>query len=377
MASLIRREVIQTAKTVVIKIGTSVLSNDDDSLNVTRIETLVEQVNRIRQTGRKVVLVSSGAVGAGLGLLKLAQRPSDLPRLQAAAATGQAHLIRIYNDCLSKHGYLAAQLLLTANDFRNRERYLNVRNTLNTLLEYPIIPIVNENDTVSIAGIQFGDNDQLAAMVNNLLDDSILVILSVIDGLFDGNPESSESRLIPLVENWDEQLMGLATDNKSRRGKGGMQSKLQAVRKVTDVGESVIIANGRRDNVLDLVMAGEEVGTLFLAKGSAIPAWKRWIGYTVDPTGWIQVDDGAKKALIAEGRSLLAIGVTAVDGKFVRGDVISIRDSSGKQFARGLAQCDTATASQIRGKRKADLPASIEPEVVHRDNLVILNAALS
>jgi glutamate 5-kinase len=374
MANLIRREVIETAKTMVIKIGTSVLSNDDDTLNVARIKTLVEQVNRVQQTGRKVVLVSSGAVGAGLGLLGLNQRPNDLPRLQAAAAAGQTHLIQLYNDCLAKHGYRAAQLLLTANDFRNRERYLNVRNTLNTLLEYPIVPIVNENDTVSISEIQFGDNDQLAAMVSNLLDDSILVVLSVIDGLFDGDPDSSSSRPIPLVEKWDAQLMSLATDNKSRRGKGGMQSKLRAVRKVTDVGESVIIANGRQDDVLDRILAGEEVGTLFLAQGTTIPAWKRWIGYTVDPSGWIEVDDGAKHALIANGRSLLAIGVTNVDGRFERGDVVSIRDTAGDHFARGLTNYDSRTAATILGKRSDELPKSSEQEVVHRDNLVILNS---
>jgi glutamate 5-kinase len=374
MANLIRREVIETAKTMVIKIGTSVLSNDDDTLNVARIKTLVEQVNRVQQTGRKVVLVSSGAVGAGLGLLGLNQRPNDLPRLQAAAAVGQTHLIQLYNDCLAKHGYRAAQLLLTANDFRNRERYLNVRNTLNTLLEYPIVPIVNENDTVSISEIQFGDNDQLAAMVSNLLDDSILVVLSVIDGLFDGDPDSSSSRPIPLVEKWDAQLMSLATDNKSRRGKGGMQSKLRAVRKVTDVGESVIIANGRQDDVLDRILAGEEVGTLFLAQGTTIPAWKRWIGYTVDPSGWIEVDDGAKHALIANGRSLLAIGVTNVDGRFERGDVVSIRDTAGDHFARGLTNYDSRTAATILGKRSDELPKSSEQEVVHRDNLVILNS---
>ena len=377
MANLIRREVVETAKTIVIKIGTSVLSNDDDSLNLSRIETLVEQVHRIRETGRKVVLVSSGAVGAGLGLLGLKKRPHDLPRLQAAAATGQAHLIRLYNDCFEKHQQKAAQLLLTANDFRNRERYLNVRNTLNTLLEYPIIPIVNENDTVSISEIQFGDNDHLAAMVSNLLDDSVLVILSVIDGLLDGDPDSSESRLIPLVENWDEHLMSLATDNKSRRGKGGMQSKLQAVRKVTAVGESVIIANGRQDDILDRIMNGEEVGTLFLAQAKVIPAWKRWIGYTVDPSGSIAVDDGAKRALVGQGRSLLAIGVTGIDGRFDRGDVISIVDAEGIQFARGITNYDSESAASIRGKRSNELPDAPGQEVVHRDNLVILPSSTS
>ncbi|NQV24315.1 MAG: glutamate 5-kinase [Rhodopirellula sp.] len=375
MQSLIRQEIIQTARTVVIKVGTSVLSNDDDSLDVARIAALAEQICHIRQTGRRVVLVSSGAVGAGMGLLNLKQRPTDLPHLQAAAATGQAHLIRLYDDCLEVHGFRAAQLLLTANDFRNRERYLNVRNTLNTLFEFSIIPIINENDTVSISEIQFGDNDQLAAMVSNLLGDSLLIVLSVIDGLFDGHPESPDSSVIPVVERWDDELLALASESKSRGGTGGMRSKLQAARKVTEVGENVIIANGRRNNVLDEIMAGEEIGTLFLAQGRNVPAWKRWIGYTVDPRGKMHLDAGAKKALTTNGRSLLAIGITGVDGTFGRGDVVSLIGDDGREFARGLTNYDSQTTARLKGQRLTDLPA--DPvnlpydEIIHRDNLLV------
>ena len=375
MQSLIRQEIIQTARTVVIKVGTSVLSNDDDSLDVSRIAGLTEQIYRIRQTGRRVVLVSSGAVGAGMGLLNLKQRPSDLPHLQAAAAAGQAHLIRLYNDCLEVHGFRAAKLLLTANDFRNRERYLNVRNTLNTLFEFSIIPIINENDTVSISEIQFGDNDQLAAMVNNLLEGSLLIVLSVIDGLLDGNPDSPDSKVIPVVERWDEKLLALASASKSRGGTGGMKSKLQAARKVTEVGENVIIANGRRDRILDQIMAGDEVGTLFLAQGRNVPAWKRWIGYTVEPRGRLKLDAGAKKALTTNGRSLLAIGITEVEGKFGRGDVVSLLGEDGLEFARGLTNYDSPTTARLKGQRLADLPSDPAnlpyEEIVHRDNLLV------
>lgn len=375
MQSLIRQEIIQTARTVVIKVGTSVLSNDDDSLDVSRIAALTEQIYRIRQTGRRVVLVSSGAVGAGMGLLNLKQRPSDLPHLQAAAAAGQAHLIRLYNDCLEVHGFRAAQLLLTANDFRNRERYLNVRNTLNTLFEFSIIPIINENDTVSISEIQFGDNDQLAAMVSNLLGDSLLIVLSVIDGLLDGDPDSPDSKVIPLVERWDKDLLALASESKSRGGTGGMRSKLQAAKKVTDVGENVIIANGRRDRILDQIIAGDEIGTLFLAQGRNVPAWKRWIGYTIEPRGRLTLDAGAKKALTANGRSLLAIGITGVDGSFGRGDVVSLLGEDGQEFARGLTNYDSPTTTRLKGQRLSDLPS--EPanlpyeEIIHRDNLLV------
>ena len=375
MQSLIRQEIIQTARTVVIKVGTSVLSNDDDSLDVSRIAGLTEQIYRIRQTGRRVVLVSSGAVGAGMGLLNLKQRPSDLPHLQAAAAAGQAHLIRLYNDCLEVHGFRAAQLLLTANDFRNRERYLNVRNTLNTLFEFSIIPIINENDTVSISEIQFGDNDQLAAMVNNLLEGSLLIVLSVIDGLLDGNPDSPDSKVIPVVERWDEKLLALASASKSRGGTGGMKSKLQAARKVTEVGENVIIANGRRDRILDQIMAGDEVGTLFLAQWRNVPAWKRWIGYTVEPRGRLKLDAGAKKALTTNGRSLLAIGITEVEGKFGRGDVVSLLGEDGLELARGLTNYDSQTTARLKGQRLADLPSDPAnlpyEEIVHRDNLLV------
>jgi len=376
MVNLLRREVIETAKTVVIKVGTSVLSNEDDSLNMVRIAALVDQIDRIRRTGRRVVLVSSGAVGAGMGLLGLKERPKDLPHLQAAASSGQAHLIRLYDDCLQAHGCRAAQLLLTANDFRTRERYLNVRNTVNALADHDIVPVINENDSVSITEIQFSDNDQLAGMVSNLLDDSILVILSVVDGLLDGEPDSPGSQVISQVADWDERLLSLASDTQSRRGKGGMRSKLQAIRRVVDVGENVILANGQHDDVLDRVLAGEEVGTLFLAQGPNVPAWKRWIGYTIEPAGRLVVDEGARKALCKSGRSLLPIGITQVEGNFDKGAVVTIADSAGTEFARGLTNYDSRSTAAIAGRRSPEIESilgeMLYEEVIHRDNLAIL-----
>ncbi|MCA9079929.1 MAG: glutamate 5-kinase, partial [Planctomycetaceae bacterium] len=215
MQDLVRQEVIQSARTIVVKCGTNVLSREDDSLDEGRIASFADQIHQIRQSGRRVVIVSSGAVGAGVGLLGLKGRPTDLPHLQAAAATGQARLIRVYDDAFRKYGYHAAQMLLTANDFRSRKRYLNVRNTINTLFEYGVVPVINENDTVSVSEIKFGDNDRLAAMVTNLLEDPLLIILSVIDGLFDGDPREATSRRIPVVDCWDDQLLCLAADVKS------------------------------------------------------------------------------------------------------------------------------------------------------------------
>ena len=223
-AAALRHEFINRTRTVVVKVGTNVLSTDDDQLDAGRIASLAEQVRAICDSGRRLVLVSSGAIGAGMGLLGLKERPKDLPHLQAAAATGQAHLIHIYDKALRPHGYHAAQLLLTANDFKNRSRYLNVRNTLRTLSEYKAIPIVNENDTVSTEEIKLGDNDRLAAMVAGLIQADLLIVLSVVDGLLRGDPSDPNSRRIPLVERFDDELLNLVGASKSSRGTGGMKT---------------------------------------------------------------------------------------------------------------------------------------------------------
>jgi glutamate 5-kinase len=375
MGNLVRREVVETARTLVIKVGTNVLSRPDDTLDVDRVAALAEQIHRVRQSGRTVVVVSSGAVGAGIGLLNLRGRPRDLPHLQAAAATGQAYLIRQYDDCLRRHGYHAAQLLLTANDFKRRERYLNVRNTLSTLFEYGAVPIINENDTVSTHEIRFGDNDRLAAMVTSLLTAPLLVILTSVDGLFDGDPSDPQSRCIPLVKTWDESLRELASSAVSPRGTGGMHTKLEAARSATAVGENVIIANGTHPNTVDRILAGEEVGTLFLATGPAMPALKRWIGYTVAPKGRYVLDDGARKAIKELGKSLLAIGITRVEGEFSSGELVSLVDLQGNEFARGLTNYSSQNAAAIAGKRTEAIVQVLGSlpyeEVVHRNNLVV------
>lgn len=370
-----RSEILQQAKTVVVKVGTNVLSTEDDRLDESRIVSLAEQLLTICRSGRKVVLVSSGAIGAGMGLLGMKQRPKDLPHLQAAAATGQAHLIHLYDKCLRPHGYHAAQLLLTANDFKSRARYLNVRNTLLTLSEFRTIPIVNENDTVSVDEIKLGDNDRLAAMVANLLSADLLVILSVVDGLMTGDPQLPDSRLIPVVEHFNDQLMELVGASRSSRGTGGMKSKLEAVRTATDVGTEVIIAHGKKERILDEIFAGAETGTLFLAEEQAVPAWKRWIGYTLPPKGRLILDDGARRAVVEQGRSLLAIGIARVEGEFAKGEAVALVDAQGLEFARGLTNYDAQTARAIAGKRTEEISRVIGvvpyEEVIHRDNLVV------
>ncbi|MGD9857730.1 MAG: glutamate 5-kinase [Planctomycetaceae bacterium] len=375
MQNLVRREVIDAARTLVVKVGTNVLSRDDDSLDRERIAALCEQIHRVRQTGRRVVVVSSGAVGAGIGLLKLPGRPTDLPHLQAAAAAGQAHLIRLYDEALRGHGYHAAQILCTGNDFKQRPRYLNIRNTINTLFEYNTIPIVNENDTVSVSEIRFGDNDRLAALVTTLLNEPLLVILSVIDGLYDGDPEQSGSRVVPVVEQWSDDLFQLAASTKSRRGSGGMRSKLEAIKTANAVGESVILANGTNPHVLDDVLAAREIGTLFLAGGQTLPAWKRWIGYSLPSQGRLRIDAGACRAVCENGKSLLAIGVTAVEGNFDKGEIVVLVGPDGREIARGLINFSTQEAKAIAGQRRDQIERILGgvpyAEVIHRDNLVV------
>ncbi|MBS0203565.1 MAG: glutamate 5-kinase [Planctomycetes bacterium] len=371
-----RPETVARAQTIVVKVGTNVLSTNDDQLDADRIASLAEQLHLICASGRKLVLVSSGAIGAGMGLLGLKQRPRDLPHLQAAAAAGQAHLIHIYDKALRPHGHHAAQLLLTANDFKNRSRYLNVRNTLRTLAEYGVIPIVNENDTVSTEEIKLGDNDRLAAMVAGLIQADLLIILSVVDGLLTGDPTNPSSQRLSLVERFDEDLLNLAGASKSSRGTGGMKTKLEAVRTATAVGVNVIIANGKRSDVLTEIMRGDDIGTLFLGEGDGISAWKRWIGYTLPPKGRFVLDHGARRAVEQQGKSLLAAGIARVEGEFAKGEVVSLVDvQTGEEFARGLSNYDSVVARTIAGQRTdeiARIPGLIPyDEVIHRDNLVV------
>jgi glutamate 5-kinase len=380
MESSVRRTAFDASRTVVVKIGTNALSRPDDTLDLDRISSIADQLVRLRQTGKKVLVVSSGAIGAGIGLLGLKERPKELPHLQATASVGQAHLIGAYDAAFQRHGLRASQILLTANDFRRRARYLNMRNTINTLFEYDVIPVVNENDTVSIDEIKFGDNDRLAAMVSSLLERPLLIILSVIDGLYDRDPKDPAAKVIPLVESWDETLRGLAADSKSSRGTGGMVTKLEAVRMASSGGGHVIIANGTNRTVLDQIRQGEEVGTLFLGAGEPVPAWKRWIGYTVTPSSKLRIDAGATQAVRDNGRSLLAIGVTGIEGHFSKGEIVSLVDPDGREVARGIVNFHSEQVARIAGKRTEEIAALLgsdaDQSVVHRDNLAVTGRAL-
>lgn len=377
MLDPVRQEVIALAHTIVVKVGTNVLTHADGTLDPVRLQALADQVQRIRESGRKVALVSSGAIGAGIGRLSLGKRPTDLRHLQACAAVGQSFLMRAYEECLASEGVPTAQILLTASDFDNRSRYLNARNTILTLFEWDCLPIINENDTVSVAEIRFGDNDHLAAMVTNLIQAPLLVLLTVVDGLYSTdprtNPNASVLGTVPCI---DASIVDKAGDSRSPLGSGGMRSKLRAARLATEAGESVIMANGARPGVLDAIMAGEPVGTLFLPHGGTMPAWKRWLGYTARPRGRLVVDAGARRAVEKQGRSLLPIGVIQIVGSFGKGDVVTLADAEGTEFARGLTNYSASDAVRILGLRTEQISEMLGglpyEEIVHRDNLVVV-----
>jgi glutamate 5-kinase len=375
MTDLLRQEIAAASDLLVVKVGTRVLTDDAGQLDLDRIAQLAEQLNRLIDSGRKVVLISSGAVGAGLGKLGRTTRPTNLAMLQAVAAVGQSFLVQAYDRALQNHDRHAAQVLLTVEDFDDRTRYLNVRNTLLTLLELGAVPIINENDTVSVEELQttFGDNDHLAALVTNLLRAPLLVLLSDVEGLYDGDPQDASAKIIPTVTTIDQQIDALVCDTKTGHSKGGMASKLAAAKMVTAAGENVVIASGRRPGVLDEIITGQTTGTLFLAQGKTISPRKRWIAFTVKPRGSLIVDAGARRAIEQNGRSLLAIGLREIQGQFTKGDVVAVCDTQGAEFARGLTNYPSKEIERIKGLQSDQIADVLGhcpyEEVIHRDNL--------
>ncbi|HEX5471608.1 MAG TPA: glutamate 5-kinase [Lacipirellulaceae bacterium] len=378
-----RQEIADRSKTIVVKVGTRVLTRDDGTLDHERVTAIAEQIVRLMDEKRHIVLVSSGAVGAGMGRLSLAKRPSDLAHLQAVAAVGQSRLIESYNRALEGHGRHAAQILLTADDLNDRTRYLNVRNTILALFQFGALPIINENDTVRVDELQrnVGDNDRLAAMVTNLLRAPLLILLSDVEGLYDRHPSNPGAVVVPMVSQLDAairdfQQQSPPTAMANHLSRGGMASKLEAARLTASAGENVIIANGRQPNVLLDILHGEAVGTLILAQGPAVAARKRWIGLTAQPYGRLYLDAGAQQAIEQQGRSLLAIGAKRVEGNFQKGDVISLCREDGQEFARGLTNYGSEELRRIAGRCTEDIVNILGhcpyDELIHRDNLVIL-----
>ena len=358
----------------VIKVGSALLTNDGLGLDPQVMTTLTRQLASLHALGHEVVLVSSGAIAAGLVRLNLAERPREVHLSQAAAAVGQSALVRAYEDCLGPHGVITAQILLSHADIRARDRYLNARSTLNTLLGMGVLPIINENDTVVTDEIRLGDNDTLAALVANLVDAEALLILTDQDGLMDRDPrQDQDAKLIASADVHDPDLDAIAGEG-SALGRGGMATKLSAARLAARSGTSTIIANGRLPEVISKVVGGESVGTFLHTNRQPLSARKQWLASLLHAQGQLVLDEGAATVVSDHGRSLLPIGITAVTGSFQRGDLVSCVDATGKERARGLVNYASDEAAALIGKSSTDIEAILgyrgEEEMIHRDNLV-------
>ena len=356
------RASIKSAARIVVKLGTGVLTDSRKQPDPAQLAQLVAQLVALRKAGKEVVLVTSGAVGAGMGALGYESRPTNLAEKQACAAVGQSRLMTVYDQLFSTHGLVVAQVLLTHEDLEHHERHLNARNTLVTLLNLGVVPIINENDAVSFTEIKFGDNDKLAALVASLLPADLLVILTTVDGVIE-NFNSADAKTISVIEQIDAAIEGMAGGTTSETAVGGMASKIQAAKIVVRSGIPLVIASGKKRDVLAKIMAGEDEGTLFVPQPTKLQGRKRWIAFFHHPQGALFVDDGAKVALREGGKSLLPPGVARCEGDFAAEDVVRICDLNGTEFARGIAKFG---AEEIRGKKLSRV------ELVHRDDLVIL-----
>lgn len=371
------QSLVTNAQKIVVKVGTSTLTYKNGKLNLEQIERLVRQLSDLRNQGKDVVLVSSGAVGAGMGKLNLEERPKTIPEKQAVAAVGQGILLHIYEKIFAEYGQATAQLLLTKADLEHRQRFLNARNTLLTLLRLGVIPIVNENDTVAFEEFKFGDNDTLAALVGTLFDADLIILLTDIDGFYDGDPRKNpEAKRISVVETIDARIESLAGSVGSKFGSGGMITKISAASIAVNAGIPMMIAHGAEEHILRRLMQGEDVGTLFLPVEMKPHLRKKWIAFGSHVDGSVVVDDGAKDALIHKGKSLLPSGIVSVNGKFAAGDVVAIVDLQGREFARGISNYGEMELQKIKGQKSKDICPILGykdfDEAIHRDNLSLI-----
>ncbi|NLW06608.1 MAG: glutamate 5-kinase [Clostridia bacterium] len=371
------RQALQQAQKLVVKAGTSTLTHKTGKFNLARMDRLVRELADQVNSGRQVVLVSSGAVGAGMSRLGIKKKPRTLPEKQAAAAVGQGLLMHMYEKLFNEYGLQVAQILLTRDDLADRRRYLNARHTLATLLRLGIVPIVNENDTVAVEEIQFGDNDTLSALVAGLIDADLLFLLTDTAGLFTADPEKDQdASLLSCVSEITPEIEAVAGGAGSTWATGGMGTKIQAARLATSFGIPVIIASGLEQGQISAALAGETVGTIFLPRDHRTHTRKRWLAFAPPVQGQIQVDAGAVRAICKEGKSLLPGGVTGVQGDFDQGAVVSIIDLEGNEIARGLTNYAAAAIKQIQGRKTKEIVEILGykdyDEVVHRDNLIVL-----
>jgi glutamate 5-kinase len=370
------RQIAKDAKRWVIKIGSALLTNDGAGLDRAAIDGWVNQIAELMTQGKEVVLVSSGAIAEGIVRLDWQQRPESIHELQAAAAVGQMGLIQAYESSFQRFDRHTAQILLDHDDMASRQRYLNARGVLQTLLGLNVVPIVNENDTVVTDEIRFGDNDSLAALVANLIDADMLVILTDKDGLYSANPDTdANATLITEAMATDSSLDALAGGSSGTLGRGGMVTKLQAARLAARSGCNTVIAGGRNENILHAIAAGNDVGTLLSADQKPLAARKQWLVGHLQVKGQLVLDAGAVKVLTEQGRSLLAVGVSRVVGTFTRGELVSCVDSDGTEIARGLVNYNSDEASRIKGQSTESIADILgyreDDELIHRDNLVV------
>jgi len=373
-----QRQHLANSKRWVVKVGSSLLTNSERKLDKELIQTWVEQIVALRQRGIEIVLVSSGAVAEGMARLNWHRRPHALYELQAAAAVGQMGLIQAYESCFLRHGLHTAQILLTHDDLIDRRRYLNARSTLRTLLKLEVIPVINENDSVAAEELRFGDNDTLAALVANLIEANLLVILTDQAGMYEQDPKSNaNAKLIRLANASDPQLEAMASSGRQGKwGQGGMLTKVRAAARAARSGTATLIAAGREQNVLMSIVEGKEIGTLILPSQNPVAARKQWLAGQLKVKGKLVLDDGAVQVLKTSGRSLLPVGVIAVEGDFIRGEVVACYNTNSQEIARGLVNYSSGEARKIMRQPSDKIEELLgyvdEPELIHRDNLALI-----
>jgi glutamate 5-kinase len=370
-----RQQYLSEARRVVLKLGSAVLTAAE-GLNQPLIQRLVGEIARLRRDDRQFIIVSSGAIAAGCRKLGLSERPTGIPQQQAVAATGQSTLMYTFEEAFAVFDLKVAQVLLTHEDLESRKRFLNARNTLGTLVQWGVVPIINENDTVATDELKFGDNDNLAALICNLVDADLLIILTDIDGLYDRDPrEHADARLLPQVESNNPLLEKAAGRRPGVLGRGGMVTKLQAVKKAAAAGIPSLIANGMTPGILDRAFAIQEVGTFFVPQTQKLKSRQYWLAYNVTPQGAMLLDRGACEALRRHGKSLLPAGIVEVFGAFRKGAPVHLVDPEGRPFAMGLTNYSARDLNRIKGRKTQEIAQSLGykgyDEVIHRDNLVI------
>jgi glutamate 5-kinase len=371
-----REQITASVKRLVIKVGSTVVTSAEEGGHDI-FASLAREVSRLRALGVEVVIVSSGSVATGMKRLNIKERISSIPKRQAVAALGQVGLMAYYVEAFRKLGEQVAQVLLTHDDFVNRKRFLNARNTIESLLELGLVPIINENDTVAVDEMKLGDNDELSALATSLVDADLLIILTDIDGLYDSNPATNPgAKKIDVVENVDALELDSLTGPVSAFGTGGMRTKTEAAHTAAHHGTATVVANGFEEGVVEKILAGEKVGTLFLPRTDRLTSRKHWIAFSARPTGRLFLDDGAKGALLKGGSSLLPSGIKDVDGVFDSGEVVRCVDAAGKEIARGVTNYSSVEIEKIKGVKSADIESAlgykVYDEVIHRDNLVVL-----